>query len=39
MELKTTRYEIEDGVATVTEPDYKEGVKAWTGKRNANWLG
>ena len=25
--------------AMITEPDYKEGVKAWTGKRKANWLG
>lgn len=25
--------------AMITEPDYKEGVSAWTGKRKANWLG
>ena len=25
--------------AMITEPDYKEGVKAWTGKRKANWVG
>lgn len=23
----------------ITEPDYKEGVKAWTGKRKAHWVG
>lgn len=25
--------------AMITEPDYKEGVRAWTGKRKANWQG
>lgn len=25
--------------AMTTEPDYKESVKVWTGKRKANWFG